>query len=197
MSRGPLVLAECDHRSGVCQHIALARLQRTSASRRCNPRRGGYSCRCCPTIKRRYKALGKAIRFAGLHNSSRATSDPISGVDRRSILPQLTSATKICVPIDVLTDESWPRYCDHTFQPPLLVRSTAVTAMSNSVIESVELFHVVLPPRREHKWTGATEPIGGYLLVKLIAQDGSCGWGECTALKEWAGEHGRYHGGSA
>jgi hypothetical protein len=71
-----------------------------------------------PTIKRRYKALGKAIRFAGLHNSSRATSDPISGVDRRSILPQLTSATKICVPIDVLTDESWPRYCDHTLQPP-------------------------------------------------------------------------------
>jgi hypothetical protein len=49
-----------------------------------------------PTIKRRYKALGKAIRFAGLHNSSRATSDPISGVDRRSILSQLTSATKMC-----------------------------------------------------------------------------------------------------
>jgi muconate cycloisomerase len=66
--------------------------------------------------------------------------------------------------------------------------------MSNSVIENVELFHVVLPPRREHKWTGATEPIGGYLLVKLIAQDGSCGWGECTALKDWAGEHGRYYG---
>jgi muconate cycloisomerase len=67
-------------------------------------------------------------------------------------------------------------------------------AMSNSVIEGVELFHVVLPPRREHKWTGATEPIGGYLLVKLIAQDGRCGWGECTALKDWAGEHGRYFG---
>lgn len=66
--------------------------------------------------------------------------------------------------------------------------------MPNSVIERVELFHVVLPPRREHKWTGATEPIGGYLLVKLIAQDGSCGWGECTALKDWAGEHGRYFG---
>jgi muconate cycloisomerase len=66
--------------------------------------------------------------------------------------------------------------------------------MSDSVIDSVELFHVVLPPRREHKWTGATEPIGGYLLVKLIAHDGSCGWGECTALKDWAGEFGRYFG---
>jgi muconate cycloisomerase len=67
-------------------------------------------------------------------------------------------------------------------------------AIPNSVIETVELFHVVLPPRREHKWTGATEPIGSYLLVKLIAQDGSCGWGECTALKDWAGERGRYFG---
>ncbi len=41
-----------------------------------------------PTIKRRYKALGKAIRFAGLHNSSRATSDPISGVVGARSFPQ-------------------------------------------------------------------------------------------------------------
>jgi muconate cycloisomerase len=66
--------------------------------------------------------------------------------------------------------------------------------MAESPIEHVELVHVVLPPRREHKWTGATEPIGGYLLVKLVAQDGSAGWGECTALKDWAGEFGRYFG---
>ena len=66
--------------------------------------------------------------------------------------------------------------------------------MAESAIERVELIHVVLPPRREHKWTGATEPIGGYLLVKLFAEDGSCGWGECTALKDWAGEFGRYFG---
>ncbi len=66
--------------------------------------------------------------------------------------------------------------------------------MAESAIERVELIHVVLPPRREHKWTGATEPIGGYLLVKLTAQDGSVGYGECTALKDWAGEFGRYFG---
>lgn len=66
--------------------------------------------------------------------------------------------------------------------------------MSESPIHSVELVHVVLPTRREHKWTGATEAIGGYLLVKLIAEDGSFGWGECTALKDWAGEFGRYFG---
>ena len=66
--------------------------------------------------------------------------------------------------------------------------------MSISAIERVEMVHVVLPPRREHKWTGATQAIGGYLLVKLIAADGTCGWGECTALKDWAGEFGRYFG---
>jgi muconate cycloisomerase len=66
--------------------------------------------------------------------------------------------------------------------------------MPESAIERVELIHVVLPPRREHKWTGATEPIGGYLLVKFTAQDGNVGYGECTALKDWAGEFGRYFG---
>jgi muconate cycloisomerase len=69
-----------------------------------------------------------------------------------------------------------------------------IAVTSRSPIERAELIHVVLPPRREHKWTGATEPIGGYLLVKLIAEDGSVGWGECTALKDWAGEFGRYFG---
>jgi muconate cycloisomerase len=66
--------------------------------------------------------------------------------------------------------------------------------MPNAPIERVGLVHVALPPRREHKWTGATETIGGYLLIKLTAEDGAVGWGECTALKDWAGENGRYFG---
>ena len=61
-------------------------------------------------------------------------------------------------------------------------------------IEKIELFHVALPPRREHKWTGQTEPIGGYILVKLTDAGGKSGWGESTALKDWAGEFGRYFG---
>ena len=64
-------------------------------------------------------------------------------------------------------------------------------------IQQIELFHVALPPRREHKWTGQTEPIGGYMLVKLSDAAGLCGWGEATALKDWAGEFGRYFGESA
>jgi muconate cycloisomerase len=64
-------------------------------------------------------------------------------------------------------------------------------------IEKIELIHVALPPRREHKWTGQTEPIGGYMLIKLTDTAGLSGWGESTALKDWAGEYGRYFGESA
>ena len=66
--------------------------------------------------------------------------------------------------------------------------------MSLHPIEKIELFHVALPPRREHKWTGQTEPIGGYILVKASDAAGVSGWGESTALKDWAGDFGRYFG---
>ena len=39
--------------------------------------------------------------------------------------------------------------------------------MSDAAIAAIELRHVALPTRREHKWTGLTEPIGGYVLVKM------------------------------
>jgi muconate cycloisomerase len=51
-----------------------------------------------------------------------------------------------------------------------------------------------LPTRREHKWTGLTEPIGGYVLVKMTDELGAEGWGEAPALKDWGGEFGRYFG---
>jgi muconate cycloisomerase len=53
---------------------------------------------------------------------------------------------------------------------------------------------VQLPTRREHKWTGLTEPIGRYLLVRIVDSDGRVGWGEAPALKDWGGEFGRYFG---
>ena len=53
---------------------------------------------------------------------------------------------------------------------------------------------VQLPTRREHKWTGLTEPIGRYILVKMTDEDGRIGWGEAAALKDWGGEFGRYFG---
>lgn len=61
-------------------------------------------------------------------------------------------------------------------------------------IRSVETILVQLPTRREHKWTGLTEQIGRYVLVKMTDSDGCVGWGEAPALKDWGGEFGRYFG---
>lgn len=61
-------------------------------------------------------------------------------------------------------------------------------------INSIETVLVHLPTRREHKWTGLTEPIGRYILVKITSDDGLTGWGEAPALKDWGGEYGRYFG---
>ena len=66
--------------------------------------------------------------------------------------------------------------------------------MSDAAIAKIELHHVALPPRREHKWTGLTEPIGGYVLVQMTDADGGTGWGEAPALKDWGGDFGRYFG---
>ncbi|MGE3708983.1 MAG: mandelate racemase/muconate lactonizing enzyme family protein [Hyphomicrobiaceae bacterium] len=61
-------------------------------------------------------------------------------------------------------------------------------------ISDLETFHVALPTRREHKWAGLTEAIGGYILVKLSDDSGYAGWGEAPVLKDWGGDHGRYFG---
>jgi muconate cycloisomerase len=66
--------------------------------------------------------------------------------------------------------------------------------MTESPIARIELFHVSLPTRREHKWTGLSEPIGGYIILKMTDRDGHAGWGEAPALKDWGGEFGRYYG---
>jgi muconate cycloisomerase len=66
--------------------------------------------------------------------------------------------------------------------------------MAEAPIAGIELYHIGLPTRREHKWTGLTEPIGGYVLVKMTDELGAEGWGEAPALKDWGGEFGRYFG---
>jgi len=66
-----------------------------------------------------------------------------------------------------------------------------------TAISKIETILVQLPTRRTHKWTGLTEPIGRYLLVKMTGSDGKVGWGEAPALKDWGGEFGRYFGESA
>jgi hypothetical protein len=72
--------------------------------------------------------------------------------------------------------------------------SPTAARMSDAPITAIELHHVALPTRREHKWTGLTEPIGGYVLVRMIDAVGAVGWGEAPALKDWGGDFGRYFG---
>src|SRR5258705_5876005 len=66
--------------------------------------------------------------------------------------------------------------------------------MTERPIAAIETYHISLPTRREHKWTGLTEPIGGYILVKISEDAGLAGWVEAPALKDWGGEFGRYFG---
>lgn len=66
--------------------------------------------------------------------------------------------------------------------------------MGNAALAKLELIHVSLPTRREHKWAGLGEAIGGYVLVKATGEDGTVGWGEAPVLKDWGGEFGRYFG---
>ena len=61
-------------------------------------------------------------------------------------------------------------------------------------IAAIEVIHIALPTRREHKWTGLTEPIGRYALVRMTGANGLVGWGEAPALKDWGGDWGRYFG---
>jgi muconate cycloisomerase len=61
-------------------------------------------------------------------------------------------------------------------------------------IVSLEILHVQLPTRRVHRWTGLTEPIGGYLLIRLLTDAGIVGLGEAPVLKDWAGDAMRYFG---
>lgn len=61
-------------------------------------------------------------------------------------------------------------------------------------IKEIEVVHIALPTRREHKWTGLTEPIGSYVLVRMTGENGLVGWGEAPALKDWGGDFGRYFG---
>lgn len=66
--------------------------------------------------------------------------------------------------------------------------------MADAPIEKIELIRCALPTRREHKWAGLTEAIGRYIYVRMSDSEGGVGWGEAPALRDWAGEFGRYFG---
>src|SRR5687768_12429432 len=81
-----------------------------------------------------------------------------------------------------------------TMRDHKVMNASRVLSTKSSKIASVETLVVALPTRREHKWTGLTESIGRYVLVRMTDDVGNVGWGEAPALKDWGGEFGRYFG---
>lgn len=65
-------------------------------------------------------------------------------------------------------------------------------------VKKIELFEVILPRRRPHRWATLITPIGqGYVILRITTDDGIQGWGEATVLPEWGGDFGRYFGESS
>ena len=61
-------------------------------------------------------------------------------------------------------------------------------------ITKIETIPIRLPTRRVHQWASLTTPIGVYVIIKLLTDEGLVGLGEAPVLKDWGGDHGKYFG---
>ena len=61
-------------------------------------------------------------------------------------------------------------------------------------IRSIEASAFRLPPRRDFKWAGLNVDLGGFVLVRVMTDDGLVGYGEATPLPDWGGDFGRRSG---
>ena len=61
-------------------------------------------------------------------------------------------------------------------------------------ITRIETIPIRLPTRRVHQWARLTTPIGVYVIIKLITDEGLVGLGEAPVLKDWGGDHMKYYG---
>ena len=61
-------------------------------------------------------------------------------------------------------------------------------------ITAIEAFPFRLKPRRDFKWAGLREDLGGFVAVKIETDEGITGWGEATPLPDWGGTAGRRSG---
>jgi muconate cycloisomerase len=58
-----------------------------------------------------------------------------------------------------------------------------------SLVRSVGVYDIALPPRRDWRWAGMSEAtLGRWVLVRVETEDGATGWGEAAALGSWNGE---------
>jgi L-alanine-DL-glutamate epimerase-like enolase superfamily enzyme len=61
-------------------------------------------------------------------------------------------------------------------------------------ITSVEAIPFRLPLRRDFRWAGLVETLGGFVLVRIRTDEGLVGYGEATPLPDWGGDFGRRSG---
>lgn len=66
----------------------------------------------------------------------------------------------------------------------------------NATVKIVKLepIPVRLPVRRDFKWAGLRENLGGFVVLRLETDSGVIGWGEATPLPDWGGAAGRRSG---
>lgn len=63
-----------------------------------------------------------------------------------------------------------------------------------SIIKSIEAIPYRLPVRREFRWAGLQESVGGFVCVIIKTEDGVIGYGEATPLPDWGGDYNRRGG---
>lgn len=61
-------------------------------------------------------------------------------------------------------------------------------------ITRIDAFPIRLPVRRDFKWAGLREDLGGFVIVRMEVEGGIVGWGEATPLPDWGGAAGRRGG---
>ena len=67
--------------------------------------------------------------------------------------------------------------------------------MKNDIkITKVEAISYRLPTRREFRWAGLQESIGGFVCARIETNTGLVGYGEATPLPDWGGDYHRHCG---
>lgn len=61
-------------------------------------------------------------------------------------------------------------------------------------IIALETIVIALPGRSSYTWRSLQVPIGRYVILKVMTDEGIIGLGEAPCILSWGGEHGRYFG---
>jgi len=61
-------------------------------------------------------------------------------------------------------------------------------------IEKIETIPFRLPLRREFRWAGLQESVGGFVCIRITTNTGIIGYGEATPLPDWGGDYNRHSG---